>query len=254
MGYRAIDATTQGSVCTVRFNRPEAQNTIDKHLVEETLEVVALCEREMTVLVLEGSPEFFCMGADFHGMNEQSRRGAQDEHRPDLLYDLWTRLAVGSFISVAHVRGRANAGGLGFVAVSDIVVSSASAQYSLSEMLFGITPACVLPFLIRRIGFQKAHYMTLMTHPIDAQQARAWGLVDVCGEDSSDLLRKHLLRLRRLSKTAIARHKGYMNQLHPALLDQREIAIAQNHAVFADPEVVDAIHRYAATGMFPWNT
>jgi polyketide biosynthesis enoyl-CoA hydratase PksH len=253
MGYRAIDVSTQDSVCWVRFDRPGAQNTIDKQLVEECLDIVARCEREMTVLVLEGNADVFCFGADFRGMHGQAQQGAADEHRPDVLYDLWAQLAAGSFVSIAHVQGQANAGGLGFVAASDIVVSSTNARFSLSEMLFGIVPACVLPFLIRRVGVQKAHYLTLMTHPIDAQQALAWGLVDACAEDSRELLRKHLLRLRRLSKRAVGRYKGYLNRLHPTIQSQRELAIAENHAVFADPEVVQSIHRYVETGKFPWN-
>lgn len=253
MGYRALEVSAQTGVCWVRFNRPEANNTIDKHLAEECLDVVARCEREMTVLVLEGSADVFCLGADFQSMHQQAQENSQDEHRPDVLYDLWTRLATGAFVSIAHVRGRANAGALGFLGASDLVISSTNAQFSLSEMLFGLIPACVLPFLIRRVGFQKAHYMALMTHPIDARQALEWGLVDVSGEDSAEILRKHLLRLRRLSKSAVGRYKAYMNRLNTSIQDQRELAVAQNHAVFADPEVIQNIHRYVATGRFPWN-
>ena len=36
----------------------------------------------------------------------------------------------------------------------------------------------VLPFLIRRIGRQHAHYLTCTTQPIGAQRAEQWGLVD----------------------------------------------------------------------------
>lgn len=252
--HRAIEVSTQDTVCWVRFNRPEANNTIDKHLVEECLEVVARCERELTVLVLEGSADVFCLGADFRGMHEQEQQGYRDEHRPEALYDLWSKLATGSFITVSHVRGRANAGGLGFVGASDIVIAHTHAQFSLSEMLFGIIPACVLPFLIRRVGFQRAHYLTLATHPIDGRQALEWGLADVGGDDSAELLRKHLLRLRRLSKSAIGRYKSYMNRLSTTIRDQRDVAVAQNHAVFSDPAVVQNIHRYVETGRFPWET
>lgn len=96
------------------------------------------------------------------------------------MYDLWLRLATGPYVTISHVRGKANAGGLGFVAASDIVLANETAQFSLSELLFGLYPACVLLFLIRRIGFQRAHYFTLMTQPISAKQACEWGLVDAC--------------------------------------------------------------------------
>ena len=44
-----------------------------------------------------------------------------------------------------------------------------------------------------------------------------WGLVDACEENSSALVRKHLLRLRRLNKTAITRYKRYISSLDTGL-------------------------------------
>jgi polyketide biosynthesis enoyl-CoA hydratase PksH len=94
---------------------------------------------------------------------------------------------------MSHVRGTSNAGGTGFVAASDIVIADNTAQFSLSELLFGLYPACVLPFLTKRIGFRKAHYLTLMTNPISVQQANAWNLVDAYEENSS-LIRDRVYR------------------------------------------------------------
>jgi polyketide biosynthesis enoyl-CoA hydratase PksH len=253
MPYRTINVRAEGSLCFLQFHRPEARNTINREMVEECLDVVALCERDMTALVLEGLPDVFCFGADFQGMRDQARRNSLDEHRPEVLYGLWASLASSSFVSVSHVRGKANAGGIGFVAASDIVLSAEAAEYSLSDMLFGIVPACVLPFLIRRVGFQRAHYMSLTTQPIAAPQAFNWGLVDAFAEDSEDLLRRHLLRLRRLSKTGVARYKQYVNRLCPLSNQIGQMAAAESRAVFSDDEVVRNIYRFVETGKFPWN-
>lgn len=252
MAYEMIQVRTEGTICFLKFHRPGAHNTINKAMVEECLDVIARCEREMTVLVIEGSPEVFCFGADFQGMHDQARRNAVDEHRPEVLYDLWASLTTGSFVSVAHVQGKANAGGIGFVAASDIVLSSTTAEYSLSELIFGIVPACVLPFLIRRIGIQKANYMSLITQPITVRQAADWGLVDAWADDSNELLRKHLLRLRRLSKSAVTRYKRYTHRLNPVIEQAKRLAVAENEAVFSDSEVLQNIHRYIESGRFPW--
>ena len=146
------------------------------------------------------------------------------------------------------VRGKANAGGVGFVVASDIVLADQTAQFSLSELLFGLFPALVLPFLIRRIGFQKAHCLTLMIQPISVEQAYAWGLVDACDVQSESLLRKHLLRLRRLSKMGIIRYKRYMSRLYDWLLQSKSLAVAANREVFSDPRNLEWIFRYAETG------
>ncbi|MGC2744238.1 MAG: enoyl-CoA hydratase/isomerase, partial [Candidatus Angelobacter sp.] len=187
MHYKTIKVEFQETVCFVQIDRPDADNTISAQLVAECNQVLDICEDTATIVVLSGSPEVFCFGADFQAIAGESRNGDKHDDGPAPMYDLWKRLAIGPYVTVSHVRGKANAGGIGFVAASDIVLADAKAQFSLSELLFGLYPACVLPFLIRRIGFQKAHYLTLMTQPISAKQACEWGLVDAF-EPQSELL------------------------------------------------------------------
>ena len=114
--------------------------------------------------------------------------------------------------------------------------------------------ACVLPFLVRRVGFQKAHYLTLTTQPVSARQACEWGLVDVCEPAGEVALRRHLQRLRRLSKVAIRRYKTYADRLGVPLRDLREAAVAGNREVFGDAANLRAIARYVERGLLPWET
>lgn len=250
--YQTIQVETQAPVCVIRLNRPEARNTINERMIDECGRALAGLDDSITIVVIEGSAEEFSFGADFQQVHRAVAEGARQEQDPGPLYDLWLRLASGPFVSVAHVRGQANAGGVGFVAACDIVLAEATATFSLSELLFGLYPACVLPFLIRRIGRQRAHYMTLMTQPVAAEQARQWGLVDACEPNSKDLLRRHLLRLRRLSRDAIVRYKKYVNRLDDSLVRSRAPAIEGNREVFSDEQNLERISRYVRTGLFPW--
>lgn len=252
MSYQTIKVRFQEPVCFLQFHRPDANNTINERLIEECYQVLALCEESITVVVLEGLPEVFCFGADFQEIHTKMASGQWIEQSPEPLYDLWLKLATGSYITVSHVRGKANAGGMGFVAASDIVLADQTSQFSLSELLFGLFPACVLPFLIRRIGFQKAHYMSLMTQPISVQQAQTWGLVDAYEAQSESLLRKHLLRLRRLSKIGILRYKRYISELNDSILKVKSLALTANREVFSDPGNLERIFRFVEKGQFPW--
>ena len=255
MSYETIRVRFQDSFCFLQLHRPQANNTIDEQLIDECTQVVARCHESTTVLVIEGLPDVFCLGADFGAIRaaqaDDPAAAALGTRGPEPLFELWSQLASGPFVVVARVRGKVNAGGVGFVAASDIVLADESATFTLSELLFGLMPACVLPFLVRRVGFQRANYLTLMTQPIDAAQACAYGLVDACEPDSQALLRKHLLRLRRLDKRAIARYKRYASTLwSPAA--QREPALAANREVFSDRRNLDGIVRYVDHGLFPW--
>lgn len=249
--YDTIKVHFEESICYLQIDRPEANNTINGQLVAECNEVLSACEEFATVVVLSGSPEVFCYGADFDAL-ARPKASPDEEDGPGPLYDLWLRLATGPYVTISQVRGKANAGGVGFVAASDIVVADETAQFSLSEMLFGLYPACVMPFLIRRVGFQKAHYLTLMTQPISAKQALEWGLVDAVDASSEILVRRHVQRLRRLSKVAIQRYKTYMSGMSVPLHELKPKALAANVEVFSDPKNLQAITRYVERGIFPW--
>lgn len=259
--YETLCVRLEDEICSIQIYRPEANNTINDTLIEEIADALKGCEDTAKIVVLEGLPEVFCFGADFQGIQQNLEKSLEKdlesehpaEQNPEPLYQVWLQLATGPYITIAHVRGKANAGGIGFVAACDIVLCEEKAVFSLSEMLFGLMPACVLPFLIRRMDYSKANYMTLMTQPISATQAQTWGLVDAVAENSEDLLRRHLLRLRRLSKTGIRRYKSYMHTLNDFLALSKPAALKANIEVFSDTENLEKIARYVSTGKFPWD-
>jgi polyketide biosynthesis enoyl-CoA hydratase PksH len=251
MSYRTLDLDCKDGVASVRFNREASGHPINAGFIQDLGDVVGLCEDKdgPSLLVLCGSPSVFCLGGDFQGVGPDS---APEDPAP--LYDLWLRLASGPFISIAVVEGKANAGGVGLAAACDIVLAGSNASFSLSELLFGLFPACVHPFLVRRVGFQRAHYMTLSTQPISAQQALQWGLADALEDPVEGLLRKHLLRLRRISKQAVGNYKEHAARTLGMLQECRSAALDANRAMFADPMIRDGISRYVAEGKFPWES
>lgn len=248
MSFHYVAVEDRDGVRTVTLMRPETGNVLNAALVGELSAVLAGCEAEdgPKVLVLAGAPLVFCAGGDFQAA------AAGDDLDPAHLYDLWQRLSDGPFVSVAAVRGRVNAGGVGLAAACDMVLAESNASFALSELLFGLFPACVLPFLIRRVGAQRAHYLTLSTQPITAAQALDWGLVDAVEDPLDGLLRKHLLRLRRLDKAAIGRYKRHRTALTGTVEAARPAALAANRDLFADPIIRAGIARYVTEGKFPW--
>lgn len=246
--YRTIRVRYDGDICFLQLHRPDAQNAINNRMIAECMDVLDRCEHAAKIVVLQGLPDVFCFGADFSDIAEKPDALIDS----DAIYGLWHRLATGPYITIAHVQGKVNAGGIGFVAASDIAICDENVPFSLSELLFGLIPACVLPFLARRIGTPKAYYMTLMTQPVTAQQAFSWGLVDAIGANTDTLVRKHLLRLRCLNKASVARYKSYAATLDDTLAAARPGAVRVSIEMFADPENRRKIARYVDTGKFPW--
>src|SRR5437763_4801946 len=114
MNYQTLQVPFQENICFIQFHRPEANNTINSVLIEECTHVLSLCEESITIVVLEGSPEVFCFGADFAEIHAEVTKGQQREQNAEPMYNLWLQLATGPYITLSHVRGKANAGGVGF--------------------------------------------------------------------------------------------------------------------------------------------
>lgn len=251
----SLSVEHDGAVARLRLERPEAANSLNRRMLRELRELFAEVERDarVRVVVLEGTREHFCTGMDF---DELARSPAPAEHAldGDAYFDLLERLAGAPKVVIARVDGRVNAGGVGLAAAADMVIAGAGASFALSEALFGLLPACVLPYLVRRVGPQRAHWLTLSTLPIDARRAYDIGLADAVGPDSNRILRRHLPRCVRLDPRTVLRHKAYMQGLWPIGPDRRRAAVEQLRVLLADATVQENIRRYVLQGTPPWQT
>ena len=57
---------------------------------------------------------------------------------------------------IAAVEGHAMGGGIGFASVADVTIAAPDAIFQMSEVRFGIVPAAISPFVVRRIGLTAA--------------------------------------------------------------------------------------------------
>jgi polyketide biosynthesis enoyl-CoA hydratase PksH len=131
-------------------------------------------------------------------------------------------------------------------------VAGMKASFSLSEALFGLLPACVLPFLMRRIGYQKSLLLTLTTQAIQTERAYELGLVDYKTEDLNNEIRKLLLRLTRLEPGIIGNAKNYLSDLWIMNEKTKQQAISKINALAGSERVQNNIKKFLANGQFPW--
>lgn len=252
--YETILVQTLRGVLEIQINRPEAENSINDQLLNELKNAIVAVELDSSikVVVLKGNSNHFCTGMDFQAVSDQ-RDDAVFEDDPDKYYDLLKLFASSSKIVISKVEGKVNAGGIGLIAASDIVLADDKSMFSLSEALFGLIPACVMPFLIRRLGHHKAQWMAMTTQTINAQRAYEIGLVDEYSEKVSDLVRRNLLRLTRLDPKTIKTLKNYMSKLW--IIDETTKRVAVNEiTTLMNSEVVKSnIKNFVEKGIFPWD-
>jgi methylglutaconyl-CoA hydratase len=64
------------------------------------------------------------------------------------------------------------------VAVCDIAIASEKAKFSLSEVKLGLVPACISPYVIRKVGEGRCREFFLTGERLTANRAAEFGLVN----------------------------------------------------------------------------
>lgn len=237
---------------TLTFNRPAQRNAINRALMQELEAAFTRAESdpECRLVVLQGREGFFCTGMDF----EEAARGAPvGEVLAGRDYiTMLKRFTTSPKIVVAKVEGTVLAGGVGLVAAVDFVVATPGSRFGLPEALWGLLPACVTPYLIRRIGFQHAYRLTLTTENIDAEEAHRIGLADMISEKPDDAIRRLLLRVGRLTDETTVDAKQYFRRMWMVTDEMEQIAVAKLNQLVGSKRVQENIRNYVEHQRFPW--
>lgn len=253
MSFETILVDTTPRVVTITLNRPERNNSINGALLRDITAALDAAERSPTcrAVILQGRPGLFCTGMDFVEA-AQAQGGARDMMAIDGYMGLLKRFAASPKAIIARLDGKVVAGGVGFAAACDLVVATPRTEFSLSEALWGILPCCVIPFLIRRVGFQKAYAMTLTTRTWSAAEAAAISLVDEVTEAPEESIRKLMLRLGLLEDETVLDLKNYFRKMWMLSPEMEQVAVAEIARLVEKPRVRKGISDYVATGRFPW--
>lgn len=183
MSYEFLQAETSDGIRTVTLNRPKALNALSSGLLKELTTVIE-ASRDVRVLVLTGSGEkAFAAGADIAEMRGMSARQAREYS--DLGHVCFRMLSTTDSVTIAAINGFALGGGLELAMGCDLLYASDNAKFGQPEVNLGlVTGFGGSQRLSRLIGAQLARELLFTGDLIDAQTAKARGLVvDVFAKD-----------------------------------------------------------------------
>ena len=164
----------RNAVAIVTLNRPEIRNAFDDVLISNLTKVFSDLDRDETVrvMVLAGAGKAFCAGADLNWMKRMAGYGYEDNLKDaNALARMLKTLDRMSKPTVARVHGPAYAGGMGLVAACDIAIGSHEAEFCLTEVKLGLSPATISPYVVRAMGERLARRYFLTGEVIDAGEA-----------------------------------------------------------------------------------
>ncbi len=177
--YDTLELTIDNGVATVWMNRPEVHNAFNAQLIADLhAACVALdADPSVRVVVLAGRGKSFSAGADLTWMKQAGEAG-EEENRADArrMALMLRALAEVSKPTIARVHGAALGGGMGLAAACDICIASRQAVFATSEVLFGIIPSAISPYVLRAIGERQAGRYFLTAERLTAERAAQLGL------------------------------------------------------------------------------
>ena len=236
--------TREGAVARLVLNRPHRRNAMNGAMgaaLDAALDALE-ADRESRIVVVSGAGGHFCAGLDLsevaNGATEAERLAAGQE-RNRRAGERFRRLAELPKVVVAAIQGSAHAGGLGWVCCSDIAIATADARFCAPEVLRGLLPAQILPWLVRRMGRSAATRMVLRADVLDAAEAGRIGLVHQVVPDAGALdaaVGAIIADIRKGAPNALAETKALIAALGPLSPEGYAEAGAQSFARCATGE------------------
>lgn len=191
MSYETLLYDVADGVATITFNRPDAANTVSPDSAREfnqvSLEIDS--DPEIRAVVITGKGKMFCAGGDLGAFS-----AAGDKARTLLLQmtgDLHlgiSRLSRNAAPVIGAINGTAAGAGFSLVMMCDMVISAASAVYTMAYTNVGLAPdGSSTYFMPRKIGDRRTRELMLTNRVLNAQEALEWGVANQVVEDDQVL-------------------------------------------------------------------
>jgi methylglutaconyl-CoA hydratase len=185
-----VEYSYEQKIATVTMNRPNVHNALNQQMLRELYVAfdTLSTDEKLVAVVLTGAGKSFSAGADMHMMQEAARY-TEEQNQRDAGQMANTFELLNNFPApiVARVQGAALGGGLGLMAVSDIVIAIDSARLAFSEVKLGIAPAVISPYILRKIGESQARRLFITGERFNASLAHKLGLIHTVASSQEEL-------------------------------------------------------------------
>lgn len=179
--FKTIEFELDDRVGTVWLNRPQIHNAFNEVMISEVLHIFTEINKmdNIRVVLLRGRGKSFCAGADLNWMRDVAKYSYDQNYKESLqLSDCFYAIYNCRKPTIAVVHGAAIGGANGLLSACDMAVCTDDAVFSLSEVKIGIIPACISPYVIKRVGEYGARELMLTGRRINGKEAERFRLVN----------------------------------------------------------------------------
>jgi enoyl-CoA hydratase/carnithine racemase len=242
--YADIELEIEDPVAIIRLNRPEKLNAFTHQTLWEIRDAIdmAVADPRVVGIVVTGNGRAFSAGLDLRVLaeiNQQQTAPASAGPDPDALPGIFSYLLEVPKPIIAAVNGVAAGGGLILALMSDLRFASTEASFTTVFLKRGLIAEHGSSWILPRLmGVSRALDLLWMSERIEAEEARAIGLVDRVTEPAAlvDTACDYIARLAASvppaaiaeTKRLVYRHlgTGYREALREAEASQNRFVVS----------------------------
>lgn len=177
----AIETDRDGSVLTIRINRPALRNALNEEVSQGIIAALDQAEADAGVraVVLTGAGDrAFCAGGDLRPAADGTPFTIDAADPRHHVAAMLRRMDACRLPLIARVNGHALAGGMGLVCACDLAVMVDNALIGVTEVRVGLFPAMILPYLLRVLPMRRMMELCLTGEPVTGAEAAAEGWIN----------------------------------------------------------------------------
>jgi len=189
MSYTTLLLNTENNICTITINRPDKLNALNKDVfndLEKAVDEVNSDANIKAAIITGAGPKAFVAGADITEFAGLSKDQAMDLAKRG--QDVFFKIENSSKPIVAAVNGFALGGGCELAMACHFRLASDNAKFGQPEVNLGLIPGYGgTQRLVQLVGKGKAMELLMSANMVDANEAKALGLVN-CVTSAETLL------------------------------------------------------------------
>ena len=180
-GFQTIEFEKQGDIAIIWLNRPDIHNAFNEVMIQEIIDCIQAVNvmDDIRAVILRGRGKSFCAGADLNWMRGVAQYTFEQNFRESLnLSKCFFTIYTCKKPTIAVVHGAAIGGANGLLASCDFAFAEDNTTFSLSEVKIGVVPACISPYVTKRVGEYGSRELMLTGRRIKGREAEHFRLVN----------------------------------------------------------------------------
>ena len=213
MTFTTIEFEKKNDLGIVWLNRPEIHNAFNEVMISEIIACFEAINEmdDIRIAILRGRGKSFCAGADLNWMRDVAGYSFEENFKESLnlskcFYTIYTCKKP----TIAIVHGAAIGGANGLLASCDFTYADENTVFSLSEVKIGVVPACISPYVTKRVGEYGARELMLTGMRFKGKDAERYRLINksLPGEELDKYTESVIALLRTSGPKAMAHCKN----------------------------------------------